>query len=575
MNWFARLRIGGRLTFGFAVMTGIVVSVGLTSLLTAHVLNGSVRTITESRMPALAALLRADRDLHGALAAERSLIFANAGTEQFAKLVSGYEASVAASAASWQEYRALVAGESEPSVVPRYEAAYAEWSALSRRIVDARVADTREGRREALDLSLGQAADAFRALEEQVAELTRITLADAEEARARAGRAYTFNRMLQAGLLAFGLASGLLLSLLIRRSIAGPLSRVIAGLTGTAGQLSAASSQVAASSQQLANGSSTQAAAIQQSSASLEQMSAMTARNATGATDADTLMRETNAVVSRANDEMRQLEASMKEISEASLETQKIVRTIDEIAFQTNLLALNAAVEAARAGTAGAGFAVVAEEVRGLAMRAAGASRSTSQLIEGTVARVQAGSALVGQACGAFTDVAQNTQKLGDLLGGIAIASREQAAGIGQVSQAVAGMDAITQANAAGAEQSAGAAQEMQAQAQRMNGFVQELEAMVGAGRASTGAPAAASPVAPSRVAEPRAGESRSRAGQAPTSRPQATRPPASRPQSSRPQSSRPQPSRPPTSRRAVTAPAAAASVVLPLDADDLLDIDA
>ncbi len=574
MDWFERLKIGGRLTVGFAVMTGIIVVVGLSSLFTSHALDGSVRTITERRMPALTALLQADRDLHGALAAERSLIFANAGSEQFSKLVSDYEEHVSAMAAGWQAFKSLADGEDAQGAVPRFEAQLAEWSALSRRIVDARVADTREGRREALDLSLGQAATAFLALEEQVADLTSLTLADAEQARADAGRAYAVNRALQIGLIGFGLAAGLVLSLLIRRSIAGPLSRVIAGLTGTAGQLSAASSQVAASSQQLANGSSSQAAAIQQSSASLEELSAMTARNATGAADADALMRETNGVVGRANDEMRQLEASMQEISAASLETQKIVRTIDEIAFQTNLLALNAAVEAARAGTAGAGFAVVAEEVRGLAMRAAGASRNTSQLIEGTVARVQAGSALVGRACGAFAEVAQNTQKVGDLLAGIATASREQAEGIGQVSQAVAGMDGITQANAAGAEQSASAAQEMQSQAGRMNGFVGELEAMVGEARvpADRSRPVAggATPrgARPATVTPP-AGAGRRQAGavatRARTAPPRARAGgPAARPQVTT------------RARHAVqAAPVATASVVLPLDADDLLDIDA
>ena len=499
MNWFNRLKIGGRLNSGFSLMTVIVLAIGLTSMFSSRTLNGSLRSITERRMPALESLLQADRDLHGALAAERSMIFANAGSDQFQALVRDYDEHVAQAEANWKIYTSFADSDKEREIVPRFDSAHREWAALSRRIVDARVADTREGRREALDLSLGQAAEAFLAMESMVAELTDLTLAQADAAREHAGAVYTFTRFLQLGMIIMGLLAGLLLAWAIRRSIAGPLSRLIDGLTTTASQLTAASSQVAAASQQLATGASSQAAAIEETSASLEHMSSMTGLNASSANDADSLMQSTNAVVRSANEEMQRLEASMREISEASLETQKIVRTIDEIAFQTNLLALNAAVEAARAGAAGAGFAVVAEEVRGLAQRAAGASRNTAGMIEGTVARVNEGSALVGRACQAFAGVSSNAEKVGTLVSGIASASREQSQGIGQVTQAVAGMDRTTQANAASAEQSASAAQQLSAQAHQMMTYVADLEALVG-----SGVPQAA-PAARQRAARPAA----------------------------------------------------------------------
>lgn len=133
-----------------------------------------------------------------------------------------------------------------------------------------------------------------------------------------------------------------------------------------------------------------------------------------------------------------------------------------------------------QSGEAGAGFAVVADEVRNLAMRAADAAKNTADLIEGTVKRVKDGSDLVRTTSEAFTEVASNTSKVGELVGEIAAASNEQAQGIEQVNVAVTEMDKIVQQNAANAEESASAAEEMNAQAEQMKGMVDELATLVG-----------------------------------------------------------------------------------------------
>ena len=256
-------------------------------------------------------------------------------------------------------------------------------------------------------------------------------------------------------------------------SVAGILSSVATDMFGKASGFTETSTQ-------LADGSSQQAASLEETSASLEEMASMTKRNAEAANIAKQIAGETRAAVENGAAGMHRMTTAMAGIKTSSGEISKIIKTIDEIAFQTNILALNAAVEAARAGEAGAGFAVVAEEVRALAQRSATAAKETADKIEVALVKSDEGASTSLEVADMLTQIVDRVRKMDALVGEIATASTEQSQGLGQITHAMTQMDTITQANAARAEESASAAHELSSQSTQLGAAVEQLNAFTG-----------------------------------------------------------------------------------------------
>jgi len=496
------LKLGTRLAGGFAILLAMIMVMCIVGLVSLANINQSVETLTQRSLTKERLINDWARNIQSGVT--RTTAIAKSADASLASFFAEEAATSSRnSSALQQKIEPLIESDEEKQL----------WAGISKargdylRTRDGIFKAKQEGNVEVANKIFSQEfVPATRQFIDNITRLSELQRADID---VRAGEIDSAYGAANFGMIVIGtiaVVSGLLLAVLLTRSITRPLAAAVrvastvaandltstivvksrdeigqlmralesmnANLASTIARIrtgvdsmASASGEIAAGNTDLSSRTEQQAASLEETAASMEQLSSTVKQNADSAKQANQLAAAASETASRGGATVSEVVSTMNAISASSVKISDIVSVIDGIAFQTNILALNAAVEAARAGEQGKGFAVVASEVRTLAQRSAQAAKEIKTLIEDTVQKISQGSGSAERAGATMQEIVSSVQRVTDIMGEIAAASAEQADGIEQVNRAVSQMDEVTQQNAALVEEAAAAAGSMQDQA--------------------------------------------------------------------------------------------------------------
>ncbi|MDD5456673.1 MAG: methyl-accepting chemotaxis protein [Candidatus Margulisbacteria bacterium] len=468
------MKLSVKLILSFLLVSVITLMVGLIGVTGLNGTKNTLRNIAFSNLPAIRGLHHIDLAQMAVQKTERSLLIPEIATSE-----SNIKKQLENIKKYWEEaqegfklYEPLPRNDEQEKIWQEFKQKWKNFEDIHQNFLKLVQSGNRD---DAYKLNMGEERKVFKECEKLFDDLFAISINTSQSFGNVAVKRVAFLNLLSVIFTFFGFILALGMGYITALSITRSISKIANGIADGAQSLNVAAGQIANASQSLAQGASEQAATVEETATSVDELDSMTQSNANHTVQANELMKNALDVTGTASSSMSELAASMKKISDESQNIQKIIKTIDDIAFQTNLLALNAAVEAARAGEAGAGFAVVADEVRNLATRASESARDTARLIDNSVSGISDSNKILESTYTNFNKVRESVEKVSDIIAQISMASEQQAAGIKNINIAVTELSKVTQQNAATAEETSSSSEEMSAQAEQMNSYSMDM----------------------------------------------------------------------------------------------------